>query len=223
MYPPSSSWGDRVYTTTCTNQREPRNSSTTAAPGLSLCQSAGTSVQSSRLNTAREEQNRLFRRQSVGLSTRENRGKKRRRSRTWGHDFVCLANTSQTKWRRGDHGVLKAAGLGSKHVTFADAESVTCSELRDALYREFPKLSGQGFELLRLRLNSSDFEEILLPQHGYTPLYLRSQVHSAKIFVRPVVSDLSLFPVPEVTKRTEYELWLPVNSHVLINNLFFWA
>jgi hypothetical protein len=82
-------------------------------------------------------------------------------------------------------------------VTFEDVDDVTCTDLRDKLYDEFPKLAGQGYELLRLRINSTDLKEIAVPQGGYIPLYLSRHVQSAKVFIRPVLSNLSLSPVPE--------------------------
>ena len=207
VLPPDNGWGDRVYTAIGNENSKPR-SPQRPAPARSqfshLCQSAYTSVQSTRLASAREEQSRLFRHSTSGSRRQfdasapsSNRRKKRRRFRPWGHDFVCLASTSQTRWNRADHSILKAAGLGLRHVTFDDADDVTCTDLRDRLYEEFPKLAGQGYVLLRLRVNSTDLEEIAVPQGGFTPLYLSRHVQSAKVFIRPVLNNLSLSPVPE--------------------------
>ena len=199
VLPPDNGWGDRVYTAIDNEISKPRTPQRPAPPRSQfshLCQSAYTSVQSTRLASAREEQSRLFR-HSTSASRRQfdasalisNRRKKRRRFRPWGHDFVCLASTSETKWNRTDHSILKAAGLGLRHVTFDDADAVTCTDLRDRLYEEFPKLAGQGYELLRLRVNSTDLEDIAEPQGGYTPLYLSRHVQSAKVFIRPVLNN----------------------------------
>lgn len=110
----------------------------------------------------------------------------------------CLASATRTRWNRADHAQLRAAGLGAKHVYSEDVEAVTSADLRDPLYREFPKLAGEGFEILRLLINSMELENIALPSSGHTPLQLSHELKSAKIFVRPIVHDLSLAPVAEV-------------------------
>ena len=74
-------------------------------------------------------------------------------------------------------------------------------ELKDRLYKEFPKLAGQGFELLRLKVNTTVLEEIPVGSSGYTSLYLSSDLQSAKILVRPKANDLSLAPDREVSMR----------------------
>lgn len=90
-----------------------------------------------------------------------------------------------------------AAGLGTKRLLFEDIDNMNSSDVRDVLYKDFPKLTGQGFELLRLKPNSTEFELIAVPQQGDTPLYLSREIPSAKIFVRPITENLSISPVNE--------------------------
>ena len=91
---------------------------------------------------------------------------------------------------------LKMAGLGE--CRFPVEVSVTAQELCDALEVQFPKLSqGGGFELLRTEEGCpKELGVIPIPDGGYTVDYLKAVVHNAKIYIRPLQSDLSLDPRP---------------------------
>ena len=221
VYPPDGEWGDRVYHASTLSGRhhvtdhenDPVPSTASGNRFSDICRAASSSVQNSRLAAAREEQSALFRRrQSFSLQTdratsatrttsRTSRGKNRRRVRSWGRDFICLGSKDQTRWTRADHSTLKIAGLGTKRITFENVDEVSSMELKDRLYKAFPKLAGQGFELLRLKVNTTVLEEIPVGSSGFTPLYLSSILQSAKIFVRPIANDLSLAPDREVSMR----------------------
>ncbi len=221
VYPPNGEWGDRVYHASTLSGRhhvtdhenDPVPSTASANRFSDICRAASSSVQNARLAAAREEQSALFRRrQSFSLLTdratsatrttsRTSREKNRHRVRSLGRDFICLGSKDQTRWTRADHSTLKIAGLGTKRIMFENVDEVSSMELKDRLYKEFPKLAGQGFELLRVKVNTTVLEEIPVDSSGYTPLYLSSILQSAKIFVRPIANDLSLAPDREVGMR----------------------
>ena len=87
---------------------------------------------------------------------------------------------------------LKIAGLGE--TRFSLDVSVTAQELCDALESQFPNLfRGGGFELLRTEEGySKELAVIPIPDGGYTVDYLKAVAHNAKIYIRPLQSDLSL-------------------------------
>jgi hypothetical protein len=67
-----------------------------------------------------------------------------------------------------------------------------------------------------------EFEEISAPESGYSPLSLSQEVLTAKIFIRPIASNLSLSrpPVTEVIAShsldkslfCQYQSRLPMNG-----------
>ena len=89
---------------------------------------------------------------------------------------------------------LKMAGIGERR--FAVDSTATAQELCDALDSEYPKLSDAGgFELLRAEEGCpKDLTVIPMPNGGYTVEYLKAIVHNAKIYIRPLQTDLSLEP-----------------------------
>ena len=120
--------------------------------------------------------------------------KKTKKLQTWTHSWVCLSGT-------GDDLVpervsLKMAGLGESR--FAVDVSATAQEVCDALEAQFPKLpQGGGFELLRTEEGCPrELAVIPIPDGGYTVDYLKAVVHNAKIYIRPLQTDLSLDPRP---------------------------
>ena len=94
--------------------------------------------------------------------------------------------------------------------------SRTAQELCDVLEVHFPKLvEGGGFELLRTEEGCPrELVVIPIPDAGYTVEYLKAIVHNAKIFIRPLQSDLNLDPCPaEVTVITLLHPELACNAH----------
>ena len=97
--------------------------------------------------TGRKGKRPLFERQPAA---------KRSKQASWTHNFVCLANSNQTKpptagWERE---LFLEAGLGEKKISFSN---IDCSpkEYRDKLCSVFPKLmEAGGFEFMRCCSNS---------------------------------------------------------------------
>jgi hypothetical protein len=90
---------------------------------------------------------------------------------------------------------LKMAGLGE--CRFPVDSSATAQDLCDALEVQYPKLvEGGGFELLRSEESCPrELVVIPIPDGGYTVDYLKAIVHNAKLYIRPLQSDLSLEPL----------------------------
>ena len=83
-------------------------------------------------------------------------------------------------------------GLGEKSITinkFADGQ-----EIHDELLFGFPKLQkGGGYELLRIVDSATkELDIITAPAGGYSVEYLKAVTGSAKIFVRPLQTELDM-------------------------------
>lgn len=74
--------------------------------------------------------------------------------------------------------------------------SASPQELCYALEEQYPKhMEGGGFELLRSEEGCpKELVVIPIPDGGYTVDYLTVIVHNAKLYIRPLQSDLSLEP-----------------------------
>lgn len=121
--------------------------------------------------------------------------KKMPRNATWTHTFVCLADTTQDLVPNCDERAkLMMAGVGEKKIQLivdSDAQDINCE-----ISSQFPKLrNAGGFELLRAQEGGGKlFSAIVVPQAGYSVGYLKTVVHNAKIYIRPLQRDLSLEP-----------------------------
>lgn len=120
---------------------------------------------------------------------------KRKKLPSWTHTYVCLAQPDCDTVPDSHHrGILKLAGLGEKRFS-VDLYS-TAQQFYDDLLSQYPKLrEGGGFELLRVTEGGSrDLEIIKVPDGGYTTVYLKAVVHSAKLYIRPLQKALDLQP-----------------------------
>ena len=115
-----------------------------------------------------------------------------RRPPMWTHNFLCLASRLCTQVpSRQDKEKLSAAGLGEKRVQIGLSASAT--HLNDKLLLVFPKLhQAGGYELLRCLHNSRSLCQLQPPPGGFTPVYLRSEVGNARLYIRPARYDLSI-------------------------------
>ena len=109
----------------------------------------------------------------------------------WSHTFVCLADPEREEIPNGkERAQLQLAGLGEKVLSltwYGDAD-----DLHHELIMEYPKLAfGGGYELLR-QGQGRQLEEIPLPRQGYTTEFLKSVVHNAKIYIRPIQKFLDM-------------------------------
>lgn len=114
---------------------------------------------------------------------------------TWTHTWVCLSGvTHDTVPDANDRITLKIAGLGEKR--FALEANATAQEVYDDLVFQYPKLrDAGGFELLRAcESGSKELEVIRMPESGYTTEYLKAVIHTAKLYIRPLQTDLSVEP-----------------------------
>ncbi len=85
---------------------------------------------------------------------------------------------------------LLIAGLGEKHISLFYYGSA--DEMYEELVNIYPKLaSGGGYELLRQGAGRQ-LDAIPIPPGGYTVEYIKSIVHSAKVYIRPVQMSLDM-------------------------------
>ena len=122
---------------------------------------------------------------------------------------MCLsktkANTPPDAYERAQ---LQIAGLGEKKISlniYADA-----CELYHELMSQFPKLSdGGGFELLRIndRGAAKTLEVINAPDAGYDVMFLKADIHQAKIYIRPLQKDLSCSPTKGEVSNIRLQLY----------------
>ena len=131
-------------------------------------------------------------------------GVKKAKVLTWTHTWVCLSRTVDDAIPDATERMkLKLAGLGERR--FAVDAKANAQELYDELEFQFPKLKdGGGFELLRASEGGwKGLEVIDIPSGGYTCDYLKAVVHSAKLYIRPLQTNLSLEPCnPDVSTHT---------------------
>ena len=181
---------ERLDSTATTPSSTPRSTPPTSAP-------AATAHIPSRSTTASSVQNAIF---------RPSRRRDYRRSRPydatkkWQHSFVCLAQVGQyLPPDTADRVRLVQAGLGEKKISCGvDAGP---EELHQELLASFPRLkSGGGYECLKLdECSRKTLSVVPPPTGGYTPFYLKSIFHQAKVYVRPLQMCLDLTPVEDVS------------------------
>ncbi len=83
------------------------------------------------------------------------------------------------------------AGLGEKKIQLSLDADALC--IYSELCSHFPKLTNAGgFELLKVQSGGKLLAPIQVPANGYSAVFLKSVVHNAKIYLRPVQQDLSL-------------------------------
>ena len=119
--------------------------------------------------------------------------KKKKKLAKWQNDFVCLASTRACKVPCNmDKAELIQAGLGLQQLSFfLHGDS---SDFYDEIVCAYPKLrNGGGFELLRsCEGNSKELAIIPPPPAGYTVSYLKSIMGHAKVYIRPLQTNLSM-------------------------------
>ena len=71
-----------------------------------------------------------------------------------------------------------------------DAES---DEIKLEIMDSFPKLKNVGgYELLRMGARNRFLEVIPIPPGGYTVGYLKDVVQQAKVYIRPIQTDIEV-------------------------------
>lgn len=165
-------------------------------PRLRSAAGAGPSTsctRSARVTSLMAERNRLF--NFGGCKGKGPKTKKKRLSRIWTHDFICLSKTTDNKAPSSfEAGELYRAGLGKRQLSFM--ENGDSNEIHDEIMETFPKLKeGGGYELLRVNdVGGQRRELLLIPPlaEGYTVNYLKEVIRQAKVYIRPVQRDLNL-------------------------------
>ncbi len=112
--------------------------------------------------------------------------------KVWSHTFVCLEDPARTEIPSGkERAQLQLAGLGEKDLSlslYGDPD-----DFHHELMIEYPKLAfGGGYELLRQGNGGRQLEEIPSPRQGYTTEFLKSVVHNAKVYIRPIQKSLDM-------------------------------
>ncbi len=147
------------------------------------------------------------------LSTKCSKRKQPRRVPTWSHTFVCLGQTTQDLVPdTEERAVLLMAGLGEKRIQFPlDSDA---RDIQFELSSHFPKLmDAGGHELLRAREGGGKLLiPIVTPKAGYSVNYLKSVVHNAKIYIRPLQRNLSLEPVEDEVSNNNMFCTFFINS-----------
>lgn len=200
---------DRVERHITRSQEEQSTSSSDPQGAQSTSSSARSSEGDLRSSTStpRGEFNRLFGyRPDVSQHVRETnkpKAKKRKgmgratpcqtRARagyTWKKETVCLRFKDQTKGPDCTEKMeLARIGLGLKELSFdSDGDAIY---IHSVLLTAFKQLDAcGGYTLLRLATNSTDLIEIQPPKGGMTVRYLKDIVKSAKLFVRPLQTNI---------------------------------
>ncbi len=110
---------------------------------------------------------------------------------TWRRDCICLCDTEQT-WKPSPEEKMKLAkmGLGLKEVVFECDGSA--DHVHKKLLEIYPVLRDfGGYTLLRLGSGSKALVEIEGPESGITVPYLKDILNQAKLYIRPLQSDIS--------------------------------
>lgn len=184
---------------------EPRGERAPRDEVSSMVSMAGPSNRRERCTvTSREEVRRLFRPYQPDVSTRtfprrssssKGKGKALRRDSecvTWKKDAICLRFRKQLRGPDTEEKMaLARMGLGLKELVFnleGDAQHI-----HGVLLKAFPPLEQcGGYNLMRLASNSTDLITITSPKWGMTVKYLREILRSAKLFIRPLQTDISI-------------------------------
>ena len=121
------------------------------------------------------------------------KAKGKAKGRPWTIKVVCLSDKDAKTVPTGgaEREQLAQAGLGEKKIIIEDVE---CSvrEFRDALTKEFPKLSGcGGYDLLRCIPNSKSLEA-MNSAVTHSPKLLKSIIGGGRVFIRPIQQNLSM-------------------------------
>ncbi len=116
--------------------------------------------------------------------------KKRGRGSTWKKGTYLPSLTDQTKGPDCSEKIeLAKLGLGMKVLSFnCDGDAL---HIHNVLMTTLKQLQGcGGYTLIILAPNSTDLIEIESPRGGMSVSYLKDIVKSAKLFVRPLQSDV---------------------------------
>ena len=136
-----------------------------------------------------KEQRSNFKRKGGGLGSIP----KKPKPSSWTQKFVCLACTDDKRvpTKSAYRDILVSAGLGEKKVQVPDVDCTT-EQFYDVLMEAFPKLKDSGgFELMRCIPSTRDLELIKSPA-CLSPRLLRSQIGTARIYIRPIQADLDI-------------------------------
>ncbi len=79
-------------------------------------------------------------------------------------------------------------------------EVAEAEEIKWEILDKFPKLNNAGgFELLRVDGKQRCLEVIPIPPGGYTVEFLKDVIQQAKVYIRPIQTDLGCLPASSVS------------------------
>ena len=124
---------------------------------------------------------------------------------SWKKAAICLRSRLQKKGPdMQEKMILAKAGLGLKELTF-DSDG-------DALH--IHHVINDAFQpLLRLANNSSTLLEIEPPKGGMNVKYLRDILKSAKLFIRPLQSDVNVDEINLADLESEVRMYAQLRSY----------
>ena len=111
---------------------------------------------------------------------------------SWKKATICLRSRLQKKGPdMQEKMILAKAGLGLKELMFdSDGDALHIHHVINDAFQQLEKTGG--YTLLRLASNSSTLLEIEPPKGGMNVKYLRDILKSAKLFIRPLQSDVNV-------------------------------
>ena len=157
---------------------------------------------SSRESSPRTELRRIFYEPDVSHTPPQQSGSGRKRrhkkesvakaNNNWKKDTICLRFKEQHKGPNMEEKMILAkAGLGLKELIFSnDGDALHIHYVITEAFKELEKAGG--YTLLHLATNSTTLLAIEPPKGGMNVRYLKDILKSAKLFVRPLQSDINI-------------------------------
>lgn len=171
--------------------------SSSSGSSLAPSSSSGSSSVPSRLLSAFEEHRRIYGYKPLAASKGKrsrthSRTPKRLKTSTYTKDTICIMYREQTWLPTTEERIeLAKLGLGLKKLTFdADGDA---QHIHDTITRAYPVLiSCGGYTLMRLAENSRELVCIDGPDGGMTIPFLKDILRQAKLYVRPLQTDITV-------------------------------
>lgn len=152
-----------------------------------------------------------------GKRSSQPRSIKKKKVATYTKETVCIKFQDQT-WLPSTEEQIELAryGLGLKKLVYeADGDA---QHIHDIITSNFPVLdSGGGYTLMRLKENSRELVPIDGPDGGMTVPFLKDILRQAKLFVRPLQSDITKEEAEKFCKSagvSSYNNYVQCNQYV---------
>lgn len=119
---------------------------------------------------------------------------KKQKISSWTQQFMCLSrkDCNRVPTTVVERETLQLGGLGLKRVQIPNVDCTT-EEFHEVIFQYYPKLRSNtgGFELLKCIPCTRDLEVIPSP-FCHSPRLLRSRMGSARIYIRPMQTDINV-------------------------------